>query len=420
MRDGAATSHTNLVTITNEPGPDERLFTPAFIALSLAELAYFTTAGLLIPITTLFAAGPLGANVVGVGLAVGAFSVTTVVLRPIAGREADRRGRRPLLIGGALLCAIVVALHVVTTDLAMLVGLRLLLGVAEAFFFVAGFAMVADLAPPHRAGEALSFNSLSLYLGIAFGPTIGFALLAIGGYQLAFLGGSVLAFAAAGLATRIPETVAPDQRNPAPTPLINRRALGPALALFCGIVGMAGFLAFVAIYAPTVGMTDAGPVLLLFGLIVVGCRLVFARAARPRAAIPPRRRRPGTERDGHDRGRSGAVRGRTRRRHLVARHRGGVHDAGDLHGHRGAGGAVGAGFGIRDDQPVPRSRVRWRTRRARPGCPDRRHPGRVPRRRRCRSRRGRGNGGGRIRYVTALDRRSRVSQATAGGRVLGT
>ena len=40
---------------------------------------------------------------------------------------------------------------------------------------------------------------------------------------------------------------------------------------------MAGFLAFVAIYAPHVGMADAGPVLLLFGLIVVGTRIVFAR-----------------------------------------------------------------------------------------------------------------------------------------------
>ncbi len=256
---------------------DQPLFTRAFITLSLAELAYFTTAGLLIPITTLFAAGPLGADPVGIGMAVGSFSVTTMVLRPIAGREADRRGRRPLLIGGALLCAIAVALHLVITDLALLVGLRLLLGVAEAFFFVAGFAMVADLAPPNRAGEALSFNSLSLYLGIAVGPTIGLTLLAIGGFALAFIGGSVLSLIAAGLALGIPETVAPDKRDLAPTPLLNRRAIGPSLALFCGIAGMAGFLAFVAIYAPRVGMTDAGSVLLLFGLIVVSCRLAFAR-----------------------------------------------------------------------------------------------------------------------------------------------
>ena len=282
MRDMAATADSTFKAITPEPArteaaPDERLFTPAFIALSLAELAYFTTAGLLIPITTLFAAGPLGANALGIGVTVGAFAVTTVVLRPIAGREADRRGRRPLLIGGAFLCSIAVALHVVTSDLAVLVGLRLLLGVAEAFFFVAGFAMVADLAPPNRAGEALSFNSLSLYLGIAIGPTIGFALLAMGGFGLAFAGGALLSLASTVLATRIPETVSPDQRHQPPTPLFNRRALGPSVALFSGVAGMAGFLAFVAIYAPRVGMTDAGPVLLLFGLIVVGCRIAFAR-----------------------------------------------------------------------------------------------------------------------------------------------
>jgi predicted MFS family arabinose efflux permease len=227
--------------------------------------------------TTLFAVGPLEANALGIGVAVGAFAVTTIVLRPIAGREADRRGRRPLLIGGALLCSIAVGLHVVTTDLTVLIGLRLLLGVAEAFFFVAGFAMVADLAPPNRAGEALSFNSLSLYLGIALGPTIGFALLGIGGFGLAFAGGAVLSLVATALATRVPETVSPEQRQQPPTPLFNRRALGPSVALFCGVAGMAGFLAFIAIYAPRVGMTDAGPALLLFGLIVVGCRVVFAR-----------------------------------------------------------------------------------------------------------------------------------------------
>ena len=79
----------------------DRLFTPAFIALTLADLAYFTAAGLLVLATPLFASGPLGADAVGVGIAVGAFSVTALVLRPWAGRESDRRGRRPLLVAGA-------------------------------------------------------------------------------------------------------------------------------------------------------------------------------------------------------------------------------------------------------------------------------------------------------------------------------
>jgi len=259
------------------PSAPARLFTPPFIALSASELAYFTAAGLMIPATPLLAAGPLHANEIGVGLAVGAFSITALILRPYAGRTADRRGRRPLLIGGALLFGIVTAVHALVPSLAILVGLRLLLGVAEAFFFVAGFAAVADLAPPGRAGEALSFNSLSLYLGIAFGPLIGELLLDSGGFTAAWLGGAALAVTAAAIATRIPETATPRNDRVPPAALLNRAAIGPSAGLFTGIAGMAGFLAFVALYAQDLGLSGSRLVLLEFGLLVVACRLVFAR-----------------------------------------------------------------------------------------------------------------------------------------------
>ena len=144
-----------------------RLFTPAFVALAIADLAYFTAAGILIQVTPLFVVGPLGANAIGNGVAIGAFSVTALILRPYAGRLTDRVGRRPPFLVGAILCAVVLAAHGFVTDLAALVVLRLLLGVAEALFFVAGVAALVDLAPPGRTGEALSYNSLALYLGIA-------------------------------------------------------------------------------------------------------------------------------------------------------------------------------------------------------------------------------------------------------------
>lgn len=257
---------------------EARLFTPAFIALALADLAYFTAAGLLIQVTPLFASGPLGADAVGVGIAVGAFSVTALVLRPWAGRESDRRGRRPLLVAGALLCAVAIAAHTLTTALPLLIGLRLVLGVAEALFFVAGFALLADLAPPNRAGEALSFNSLALYLGIAFGPSLGELLIGIGGFNLAWMGGAALSLAAAVLALRLPK----GQTRPADlegqAPLIHRGVVWPSVGLFAGVAAMSGFLAFVAIYGrDDLEMGGSGGVLLVFGLTVVGCRIAFAK-----------------------------------------------------------------------------------------------------------------------------------------------
>ena len=258
--------------------PDTRLFTGPFIALAIADLAYFTSAGVLILATPLFARGPLGADPVGVGIAVGAFSVTALVFRPWSGRESDRRGRRPLLIAGAMLAAAAILAHLVVTDLVVLVALRLVLGVAEALFFVAGFAMLADLAPRGREGEALSFNSLALYLGIAFGPLLGEILLGIGGFDAAWIGAAALAGLAALLSLRLPMTGRQSDVQSGPMVFIHRGVVWPSAGLFSGVAAVAGFLAFVAIYGrDDLAMSSTGPVLLVYGLVVVGCRIVFAK-----------------------------------------------------------------------------------------------------------------------------------------------
>ena len=77
------------------------LLTPAFLMLAVADLAYFTAAGVTIFALPLYVTGPLGSDEAGAGLAFGAFAVTALVLRPFAGRASDTRGRRPLLLGGA-------------------------------------------------------------------------------------------------------------------------------------------------------------------------------------------------------------------------------------------------------------------------------------------------------------------------------
>jgi MFS family permease len=254
-----------------------RLLTPAFVALALSDLAYFTATGVLLVATPLFVTGPLGSDEAGVGLAMGSFSVTTLLLRPLAGRWTDRHGRRALLIGGAVMFAVVVLGHYLVTGLAGLVVLRLLLGAAEALYFVAGFAALADLAPTGRAGEALSLNSLALYLGVATGPLLGQGLLRLGGFGLAWAGAACLAALAALLATRVPETrPRVDPGGPA-TPLLHRAATVPGLGLFCGVAAMAAFLAFAVLQARAVGIEAWSLVLLTFGGTVVGCRLGFAK-----------------------------------------------------------------------------------------------------------------------------------------------
>ena len=266
-------------TTASAPAPARpALVTPAFVAVTLAGLAYFTADGILIPAVPRYTAGPLGGGDVAVGLVVGAFSVSAFFLRPWAGGLGDRWGRRPLMLGGAGVFAVSVLAYGLAPGPAGLAGLRLLTGAGEACFFMGMLAAVADLAPAERRGEAMSLASLSLYGGIGLGPLLGEAAIDRRGYGAAWVLAAAAGLVAVAIALRVPET---RPRDPGPEPgrrrLVHRAGLRPGLLLAAGIAGMAGFLAFVPLYAPELGMAGSRLVLLLFAGIIVGIRGLGAR-----------------------------------------------------------------------------------------------------------------------------------------------
>jgi predicted MFS family arabinose efflux permease len=254
----------------------ERLLTAAFIRLTLADVAYFTAAGVAIYTLPLWVTGPIGSDKSGAGLAFGAFAVSALILRPVAGRLADTRGRRPLLVGGALISAVGMLGTAYADNLVLVVLLRLLLGVAEAAFFVASIAALADLAPPSRMGEATSYNSLGLYLGLALGPPLGEMLVRTAGFRAAWYGAAALSLIAAVTAAGIR-----DLRSGMATGgrirLIYWKAVPPALGFFASVVAMGALFAFGALQANAVGLMPASTPLFVYGLVVVAGRMSLAR-----------------------------------------------------------------------------------------------------------------------------------------------
>ena len=264
---------------------EDRLLTLPFLLLTIAELAYFTSVGVTIHTLPLYATGPIGTDEAGAGLAFGAFGVSALLLRPIAGRLSDTRGRLPLLVFGALLAAAGMVMFPFADTLAALVVIRLLQGVAEAAFFVAGFALLADIAPPSRMGEALSYNSLGLYLGLALGPPLGEALLERWGYNAAWMGAAVLAVLAALLSVAIgePERTIDEGGHGR---LIHRPALAISLGFFASLAAIGGFLAFASLYSEEIGMANTSLALLVYGSVVVVCRVVFAKVPDRLPSLP--------------------------------------------------------------------------------------------------------------------------------------
>jgi predicted MFS family arabinose efflux permease len=255
----------------------ERLLTPAFIRLTLADVAYFTSTGIAIYTLPLWVTGPVGSDKSGAGLAFGAFAVSALLLRPVAGRLADTRGRRPLLVGGALISAVGMLGTAYASSLVLVVVLRLLLGVAEAAFFVASIAALADLAPPSRMGEATSYNSLGLYLGLAFGPPLAELLVGAGGYSVAWYGAATLSVIAALVAVGIRDLRKGALDTAGRMRLIHWKAVPAALGFFASVVAMGALFAFGSLQANAVGLMPVSTPLFVYGVVVVAGRLLLAR-----------------------------------------------------------------------------------------------------------------------------------------------
>jgi MFS family permease len=264
------------VTATTE----RRLLTFRFGIIVATGLAYFLSIGMMVPIVPTYVEGPLGGGSFEAGVAVGAFAVGAIVLRPFAGRIGDRYGRRILVVGGALVVAASWALVHVATTLGILVATRILGGIGEAAFFVGAGTMVTDLAPEHRRGEALSYWSIAVYGGISLGPVLGEVALGEDRYGWVWNGATALALVAVVLGLFTTET-----RVDGPTPevgaerpkLFYRSALAPGSILFLGLLGLAGYTAFVPLYVTEIGMEDAGMVLAVYGVVVLVVRIFGAR-----------------------------------------------------------------------------------------------------------------------------------------------
>jgi MFS family permease len=268
--------------MTRAPGDSgpTQLLTRSFVILGATSLVFFVAGGAVLPVVSQFATGPLRTDEIGAGVAYGAFAVGALVLRPVVGWAADRFGRRPLLIAGALMSIGALAVHLVVDTLTLFIVARALLGIAEAFFFVAVFAAGADLAPEARRGEALNLLSLSLYVGLGIGPAIGELALRSAGFSAVWIVALLLTAAAAVLARFVPETSPTVLKRDAARPrsrLIHPAAIFPGILILAGTTGMAGFLAFLPLHAARVGMGGAGLPLAIYAGLVIGLRVIFAK-----------------------------------------------------------------------------------------------------------------------------------------------
>jgi len=255
----------------------ETLLTPAFVAVTSATMLYFLAYGTVTPVLPHFVTRNLGQGNFAVGVTVGAFAVSAILTRPLAGRLGNWAGRRWLMLIGAAIAGSSIAAYGLASNLFVLILLRLATGVGEGFFYTGSATIVSDLAPPERRGEAISLYSVAIWVGNGVGPAIGQSIYRASGARASFWVAAGFCAAAIALSLRVPQMRVIRQPGESHPPLINRRALAPGSVLALAIAGTTAFNAYVPLYADRLHMGGSQYVFLLYAVIVLSVRIFLKR-----------------------------------------------------------------------------------------------------------------------------------------------
>ena len=108
-----------------------------------------------------------------------AYLIAATVLVLMAGRLSDLFGRKRAYVGGFLLFAFASLGAGFAPNADVLILWRVLQGIGSAFLFANAAALVTDAFPKEELGLAMGTNTMVAAIGLAIGPVLGGALVAI-------------------------------------------------------------------------------------------------------------------------------------------------------------------------------------------------------------------------------------------------
>jgi MFS family permease len=184
---------------------DRRLTLPLLLGAMLNPINSSMIAIALIPIGQAFGASPAST-----AWLVSALYLATAIGQPVIGRLVDRFGPRPLYLGGAALVGVAGVIGAFAPSLAFLVLSRVLLGFGTSAQFPAAMHIVRSQARRtgrQTPGGILTGLSIAAQSTMVVGPTLGGALIGLGGWRLVFAVNIPLALACVVLGLwRLPKT----------------------------------------------------------------------------------------------------------------------------------------------------------------------------------------------------------------------
>lgn len=143
-----------------------------FLKTVLATVLFISTYYILLPVLPLYIQA-LGVNKFQIGLIMGIFSISSLILRPISGQLVDVHGRKKVMLLSILIYLVTPFLYFLGANLVVLCLIQVIYGFAMGSYTTSATTYISDIAPRESLATILGWFSIALITAKGIAPALG-------------------------------------------------------------------------------------------------------------------------------------------------------------------------------------------------------------------------------------------------------
>ena len=244
-----------------------KILTRDFILCFFAQFTFTFVIFSLIPTLPIYLSR-LGAKEEEIGVLIGSFAVSSLILRPFVGRALLKIPEKYFMIVGALFFASTSVAYIFAPPFWPFLIVRVLQGIGFAFFTTASFTLIANISSQAHLGQSFSYFFLGFNLSSALAPPLGMFLINNFGFTFLFLVCLGLSLCSLFITHKLGRgQVVPSQESSIEDGFfLSRKALQPSIIGFSPFLTWGALTTFFPLYAINHGVTNPG---LFFSVVAI-------------------------------------------------------------------------------------------------------------------------------------------------------
>lgn len=247
----------------------DKVFTKNFILMFVSNLLICIGFYMLMPVLPVYAVHNLNISNDIVGLIVGVFAFSAVLVRPFAGILVDNIGRMAIYIPALIIFALCSLGYAFAASIIGLLLFRIFHGVAWSGVSTANSAIVADIVPISVRGQGMGYFGLSMTIAMALGPALGVYLIDKLSYFNIFIICSSISFTALFVSIFVrPPKYEIKKIKLSITSLFEKRVLGLSLIQYFYGFASSSVMTFAVLHGVDRNIAGIGYYYLIFAIFV--------------------------------------------------------------------------------------------------------------------------------------------------------